>query len=82
MELVELGEALYVVDMRGNMTVDGWALFPKSVLIYLAFCKSVSDRIKCISVISQVPSKHQHWIQLSRFPIPTSLFAAVFSVPR
>lgn len=45
MELVELGEALYVVDMRGNMIVDNRVLFPKSVLIYLAFRKSVSDSI-------------------------------------
>lgn len=45
MELVELGEALYVVDMRGNTIVNIWALFPKSVLINLTFCKSVSDRI-------------------------------------
>lgn len=67
MELVELGEALYVVDMRGTMTVDSWALYPKSVLINLTFCKSVSGHIYCISVISQAPSKHQHWIPLFRY---------------
>lgn len=45
MELRELGEVLYLVAMRGNMTVDIWALFPKSVLINLTFCKSASDHI-------------------------------------
>lgn len=72
MELVELGEALYVVDMRGYMTIDSWALLSKSVLIYLTFRKSVSDRIWCISVLSQVPSKHQKDI-----PHPHSLPAIV-----